>query len=437
MQSAEKTREWMSRPNNDQITERGRRFTERQQRQEAFQQAAEEIRQDRSFPRVLQRVAEEALRFQNQQFSDEGSSLTSLREEESILQTLAEGDGDSEAFSALESESDSEQSVQSNYKSSHDTPDNPEDDELDGSSTPEPTEELPLEPRDRQSLNKTKRTPTPPPEKERERTPAEKVRERAPTPPAEKVRERAPTPPAEKVKDCTPSPPPTEQEKEHTPPEQTFEDYTMPYRYPKYRDDPNAEAHVYAFLQTWEANHVSQRLIEPEAKLSKIVEFGITLEGPVGPLARKASTWKLCHIRGLETKFLRLFHRQVEQRELVSQFYTTHQEEQETVPQFIIRFQTLHNQLTRAPPEDEAKVVFLAVLQEPFRTMCVVLDIQTSTMDQVIDRVLEMDKHNSFMSLGALHCALPKEEDLRFQQALQCTTCQNLGHLCLNRSIAQ
>ena len=31
----------------------------------------------------------------------------------------------------------------------------------------------------------------------------------------------------------------------------------MRYTYSKYRDDPDVEAHVYAFLQTWEANHVS------------------------------------------------------------------------------------------------------------------------------------------------------------------------------------
>ena len=99
----------------------------------------------------------------------------------------------------------------------------------------------------------------------------------------------------------------------------------------------------------------------------------------------------------------------MEQRELVGQFYITHQEEQETMPQFIIRFQTLHNQLTRAPPEDEVKALFLATLRETLRTMCGVLDFQTSTMDQVIDRLLEMDKYSSFMSLGALHRALPKE----------------------------
>ena len=115
----------MSRPNNDQITERGRRFAERQQRREAFQQAAEEIRQDRSFPRSLRRVAEEALQFRSQQFSDEGSSLTSLREAESILQKLVGGNGDAEAFATLESDSDSEESVASRYKSSHDTPNDP------------------------------------------------------------------------------------------------------------------------------------------------------------------------------------------------------------------------------------------------------------------------------------------------------------------------
>ena len=67
------------------------------------------------------------------------------------------------------SELDSEQSVKLNYKSSHDTPDDPEDDDSEGSSTPEPTEELPLVPEERQSPNKTKRTPTPPAEKVKER----------------------------------------------------------------------------------------------------------------------------------------------------------------------------------------------------------------------------------------------------------------------------
>ena len=40
----------------------------------------------------------------------------------------------------------------------------------------------------------------------------------------------------------------------------------MPHPYPKYNDEPDAEAHVRAFLTTWQENHVSQRLVEPEAE---------------------------------------------------------------------------------------------------------------------------------------------------------------------------
>ena len=225
----------MSRPNNDHITERGRRFAERQQRREALQQAAEEIRQDRSFSRTLRRVAEEALQFRSQQFSDEGSSLTSLQEAESILQALAGGDGDAGAFATLESDSDSEESVASRYKSSHDTPNDPEEDGSDGSSTPEPTEEITLEFGDRQSPRET---------------------DRIPTPPTEEAKDRKPTPPVEEAEEARNRTQPKERRERDTQSEQP--DDTMPYPYPKYRDDPDAEAHVYAFLQTWEANHVSQ-----------------------------------------------------------------------------------------------------------------------------------------------------------------------------------
>ena len=147
------------------------------------------------------------------------------------------------------------------------------------------------------------------------------------------------------------------------------------------RDDPDAKAHIYAFLQTWEANHVSQRLNEAEAERSKIAEFGMTLEG-------QATQWPSKHLPGsidtfeeLKTRCLRFFHRQVDQREIVGQFYTTRQDPIETIQQFVIRFQEMHSQLTRAPPEEEAKAVFLAALREPLRTMCAVIDFQTSTVD--------------------------------------------------------
>ena len=48
---------------------------------------------------------------------------------------------------------------------------------------------------------------------------------------------------------------------------------TMLYPY------PDTEAHLRAFLTTWQANHVSQRLSEVNVDKSKIAEFGLSLEG--------------------------------------------------------------------------------------------------------------------------------------------------------------
>ena len=64
---------------------------------------------------------------QNQQHSDEGSGLSSFCDKELILQTLAIGTRDSEAFSAFESESDNEHNILSKYQSSHTTLDEPKD----------------------------------------------------------------------------------------------------------------------------------------------------------------------------------------------------------------------------------------------------------------------------------------------------------------------
>ena len=57
----------------------------------------------------------------------------------SILQTFTTGNRDSEAFSALESESYSKCSVRLNYRSYHDTLDDSEEDNSEHTPTPEPT----------------------------------------------------------------------------------------------------------------------------------------------------------------------------------------------------------------------------------------------------------------------------------------------------------
>ena len=73
---------------------------------------------------------------------------------------------------------------------------------------------------------------------------------------------------------------------------------------------------------------------------------------------------------------------------MVGLFYTIRQE-------FVIRFQRMHSQFSRAPPKAETKVIFLAALGEPLRMVCTVIDFHTSTIDQVIDRVREMKKSSS------------------------------------------
>ena len=56
------------------------------------------------------------------------------------------------------------------------------------------------------------------------------------------------------------------------------EQHNMSYPYPKYNYELDAEAHVRTFLTTWQENHVSQHLAEPEPEKSKIAEFGLLLD---------------------------------------------------------------------------------------------------------------------------------------------------------------
>ena len=53
----------------------------------------------------------------------------------------------------------------------------------------------------------------------------------------------------------------------------------MPYPYPHYNGEADGEAHTNAYLTTWLANHDSRRLRLIEANISKIAEFGLSLDG--------------------------------------------------------------------------------------------------------------------------------------------------------------
>ena len=66
------------------------------------------------------------------------------------------------------------------------------------------------------------------------------------------------------------------------PPTDFFDDTeedTMPYPYPHYNDKVHIEAHIRAYLTTWQANHASERLAVTKANFSKITEFGLSLDG--------------------------------------------------------------------------------------------------------------------------------------------------------------
>ena len=221
-------------------------------------------------------MAEELLRLQQNNYSDEGSSLSSLREAESLLQALAAGEGESEAFLAFESNTDEEHDAHPNYRNCNEMPNGSEDEESDTLQTLEseltrlePTEpivEHPPEPEDEEE-----RPPTPEVEEQRPPTPTDEE-QRPPTPADEE--QRPPTPTDEEQR------PPTPTDEEKRPLALTYEeerpltrptraptlDDDMPFQYPKYQDDPDAEAHVHAFQQTSEANHASQRLNAAEAE---------------------------------------------------------------------------------------------------------------------------------------------------------------------------
>ena len=53
----------------------------------------------------------------------------------------------------------------------------------------------------------------------------------------------------------------------------------MPYHpYVRYTDGPDAEPHIRSFLNTWQANHSTQRLTAMEIHASKIIEFTLSLD---------------------------------------------------------------------------------------------------------------------------------------------------------------
>ena len=90
----------------------------------------------------------------------------------------------------------------------------------------------------------------------------------------------------------------------------------------------------------------------------------------------------------------------------------------------------MRRQLARQPLEEDVKENFMSALREPLRITLAVIELKEQSLEQVIDKALLMDKTQTCnnMSMMSLQKSLPTTKELRFQQAIQCTTCLNPGH---------
>ena len=163
-----------------------------------------------------------------------------------------------------------------------------------------------------------------------------------------------------------------ENSSEHTPPQspltnffEAFEEDTMLYPYSCYNGKADAEAHIHVYPTTWQANHASKRLGVTEANMSKIAEFGLSLDGQSTSWYSRNDIVEHTDFDKLREQFIRLFHRRIPQRDLMCQFYSIVQGATKTLPQFVIRFQNLRKQLTRSPTPEELTELFLTGLWEP------------------------------------------------------------------------
>ena len=97
----------------------------------------------------------------------------------------------------------------------------------------------------------------------------------------------------------------------------------------------------------------------------------------------------------------------------------------------MIRFQSLQLQIAKKIPDAELKDIFLEEIEEPLRTTLAVFDFSDQTIDKVIDKALAMHRtHKSTATINMTNLTnnLPSLEELRFRQAVQCTTRLNTGH---------
>ena len=91
-------------------------------------------------------------------------------------------------------------------------------------------------------------------------------------------------------------------------------------------------------------------------------------------------------------EFLELLHREVPKRELLRQFFSMSQEPHETVAQLMIQFQDLYRHVADDVCAQHIPDTFLSSLREPLRTTLALTNFANQTIEQVIARVLALDR---------------------------------------------
>ena len=96
------------------------------------------------------------------------------------------------------------------------------------------------------------------------------------------------------------------------------EEDTMPYPYPRYNGEADAEAHIHMYLTTWQEDHASKCLGMTEANISKIAEFGLSLDGQATSWYSHNDITEFADFNQLREQFIQLFHRHIPQSDLMS-----------------------------------------------------------------------------------------------------------------------
>ena len=87
----------------------------------------------------------------------------------------------------------------------------------------------------------------------------------------------------------------------------------------------------------------------------------------------------------------------------------------------MIQFNNLQLQISKTILDEELKDIFLEAIREPLRTTLALFDFRYQSIDQVIDKTLDMDQTHTnkiSMNMSALHNNLPTLEELWFRQAI-------------------